>query len=175
MSWPALLRVAGVCVAAIVLGLAISTLSATGQSAAPIVRQASPSAEAAASTATPAEVSPASEPTAAATATAARTATAAATATAARTATAAATVTREPTAAATATAAATVAPATAAPATAVTNAASAFEEYTVQRGDTLKGIAEAYGVTVQALLAANTIPNPDALTIGAVLRIPPRQ
>ena len=42
--------------------------------------------------------------------------------------------------------------------------------YTVKRGDTLGKIAKAHGTTVAALVAANGIANPNALSIGDVLR-----
>jgi LysM repeat protein len=45
-------------------------------------------------------------------------------------------------------------------------------EYTVQKGDTLKSIAEAHGVTIRDILALNQIENPDSLNVGTVLRIP---
>jgi len=41
--------------------------------------------------------------------------------------------------------------------------------------ETLSGIAERYGLTVEDILAANTIPDPDALAIGQEVRIPPRK
>ncbi|MEO8457236.1 MAG: D-alanyl-D-alanine carboxypeptidase family protein [Chloroflexota bacterium] len=44
--------------------------------------------------------------------------------------------------------------------------------YVVQDGDTLAGIAEAYGVTIDALTQANAISDPDSLKIGDVLTIP---
>ena len=44
--------------------------------------------------------------------------------------------------------------------------------YTVQTGDTLGEIAEQFGVTVEALAAANGITNPDTLDVGQVLTIP---
>jgi LysM repeat protein len=46
--------------------------------------------------------------------------------------------------------------------------------HTVAAGDTLSGIAEQYGTTVEALLAANPGVT-ENLQIGAVLRIPPTQ
>ncbi len=46
------------------------------------------------------------------------------------------------------------------------------EEYMVQRGDMLSAIAEAYGVSVEALVEANNLANPDALEVGQVLIIP---
>lgn len=44
--------------------------------------------------------------------------------------------------------------------------------YTVQSGDTLASIAERFGVTVEDVLAVNTIDNPDSLSIDAELVIP---
>lgn len=48
----------------------------------------------------------------------------------------------------------------------------ACRTYTVQRGDTLWGIALRYGATVQALAAANHIADPNLILPGQVLRIP---
>ncbi|MGH8945262.1 MAG: LysM peptidoglycan-binding domain-containing protein [Acidimicrobiia bacterium] len=45
-------------------------------------------------------------------------------------------------------------------------------DYTVERGDTLKGIADDHGVTLSDLLAANTIPNPDLIYPGQKILIP---
>lgn len=45
----------------------------------------------------------------------------------------------------------------------------------VASGDTLSGIAKKYGVTVQALVEANMLSNPDLLQIGQALAIPVRQ
>jgi LysM repeat protein len=46
--------------------------------------------------------------------------------------------------------------------------------YTVQPGDTLRSIAEAYGTTVEALLASNKdLANPDMLSVGQSLVLPP--
>jgi LysM repeat protein len=42
----------------------------------------------------------------------------------------------------------------------------------VQRGDSLKLIAQRYGVTVRDIIAVNQIPNPDSLNVGSVVRIP---
>jgi LysM repeat protein len=50
--------------------------------------------------------------------------------------------------------------------------APAFRTYTVQRFDTLSGIAARYGTTTQALMDLNNITNPNQLSIGQVLRIP---
>lgn len=44
--------------------------------------------------------------------------------------------------------------------------------YTVQRGDTLGGIAKRYGVSINSLLAANDITNPNLLFPGQKLVIP---
>jgi len=46
--------------------------------------------------------------------------------------------------------------------------------YIVKTGDTLSKIAKAYGVTLDALIAANkaTLPDPDKLQIGDELIIP---
>jgi D-alanyl-D-alanine carboxypeptidase len=44
--------------------------------------------------------------------------------------------------------------------------------YTVQAGDTLYSIAETFGVTIEALTAANGIDDPESLQIGHVLVIP---
>jgi LysM repeat protein len=47
-----------------------------------------------------------------------------------------------------------------------------FETYEVQSGDTLGAIAEAYGVTVEEITAANNLESPDVLDVGDVLVIP---
>lgn len=44
--------------------------------------------------------------------------------------------------------------------------------YTVQSGDTLSVIARDYGTTVDALVSANNISNPDLIYVGQVLEIP---
>lgn len=74
-----------------------------------------------------------------------------------------------PTSAPAATAEPTAPPATDTP---VPTAAAEYVEYTVQRGDSLKIIAQRYGVTIRDIIAVNQIPNPDSLTVGSVLRIP---
>ena len=58
--------------------------------------------------------------------------------------------------------------ATAAP----TDNASAYIEYTVQKGDLLNNIAKKYNVTTKDILAINQISNADSLTVGQVIRIP---
>lgn len=45
--------------------------------------------------------------------------------------------------------------------------------YTVQAGDVLGAIAARFGVTVNAIVRANNLSNPDALSIGQRLIIPP--
>ena len=47
-------------------------------------------------------------------------------------------------------------------------------KYTVQPGDSLRTIAEQFGVTVGGLLAANQLADPDSLAVGQVLIIPLR-
>lgn len=44
--------------------------------------------------------------------------------------------------------------------------------YTVRPGDTLSGIAQRHGTTVQAIAQANGITNPDRIQVGQQLRIP---
>ncbi len=46
------------------------------------------------------------------------------------------------------------------------------EQYVVQSGDTLATIAQRYGVSLEELTAANTLPNPDFLQVGQLLIIP---
>jgi murein DD-endopeptidase MepM/ murein hydrolase activator NlpD len=46
------------------------------------------------------------------------------------------------------------------------------ERYIVQRGDTLGIIAQRFGVKIDAILAANEIPNPDLVEVGVELVIP---
>ena len=45
-------------------------------------------------------------------------------------------------------------------------------QYTVQSGDTLGAIAQSYGVSLEALMAANNIVNPNLLQVGQTLVIP---
>ena len=49
------------------------------------------------------------------------------------------------------------------------------QTHTVQAGETLTAIAQRYNVTVQAIVAANNIPNPDRVAVGTVLIIPEGQ
>ncbi len=44
--------------------------------------------------------------------------------------------------------------------------------YVVEGGDTLSGIAQAYDISLEALIAANDIENPDVLQVGQTLVIP---
>ena len=44
--------------------------------------------------------------------------------------------------------------------------------YQVQAGDTLSGIASRFGLSVEALVAANALPDPDRLSIDQVLQLP---
>lgn len=47
------------------------------------------------------------------------------------------------------------------------------EEYEVQSGDVLSGIASDYGVSVQSIIWANNLTNINSLSLGQTLRIPP--
>lgn len=49
------------------------------------------------------------------------------------------------------------------------------QTHTVQVGETLTAIAQQYGVTVQAIVEANNITNPDRVTVGTALIIPESQ
>lgn len=46
------------------------------------------------------------------------------------------------------------------------------QTYTVKRGDTLSGIASKYGTTYQKLASYNGIANPNAISVGQIIRIP---
>jgi LasA protease len=46
------------------------------------------------------------------------------------------------------------------------------DEYVVQSGDTLGVIAQRYGISVQALMQANNLSDPNLLSVGMVLKIP---
>ena len=47
------------------------------------------------------------------------------------------------------------------------------EYYTIQQGDTLFGIAQSFGITVDDLISYNAIADPDAIQAGQRLKIPP--
>ncbi|TAK14150.1 MAG: LysM peptidoglycan-binding domain-containing protein [Anaerolineae bacterium] len=49
------------------------------------------------------------------------------------------------------------------------------ETYIVQPGDTLGIVANAYGIALDALIAANALADPNLLSVGQVLEIPPPQ
>jgi LysM repeat protein len=46
------------------------------------------------------------------------------------------------------------------------------QTYTIQQGDTLSYIAGQFGVTVEAIVAANGLANPDAIQAGQKVIIP---
>jgi len=48
-------------------------------------------------------------------------------------------------------------------------------KYTVQSGDTLSGIASRFGISVDDIVRANNIADPNSLSEGQVLTIPPRE
>lgn len=57
--------------------------------------------------------------------------------------------------------------------TATSSTLPIFEElYTVQDGDTLFEIAQAFGVTMDDLISYNGIADPDAIEAGQVLKVP---
>src|SRR5690349_4087000 len=56
---------------------------------------------------------------------------------------------------------------------AIPTARQSTETYTVQAGDTLGSIAQAYGISLNALLQANGLNESSVLTIGVTLTIPP--
>lgn len=56
--------------------------------------------------------------------------------------------------------------------TATSSPLSSSRTYTVQPGDTLGAIAIRYGISLQALIAANGIENPDVIWVGQVLTLP---
>lgn len=62
---------------------------------------------------------------------------------------------------------------TAAPPSTATTVPPELEYYTIQQGDTLYGIAQSFGVTVDAIIAFNGIADPDAIEAGQKLAIPP--
>jgi LysM repeat protein len=51
-------------------------------------------------------------------------------------------------------------------------AAPTGRTHVVQRGDTVSSIARRYGITVEALLQANGLANPNRILVGQVLQIP---
>lgn len=52
------------------------------------------------------------------------------------------------------------------------NPTGSLEQYTVQGGDTLSQIAEAYNVSLEALINVNQLANPNLLEVGQVLILP---
>lgn len=54
----------------------------------------------------------------------------------------------------------------------VAAAPSLPSEHVVKAGDTLFGIAQQYGVSLESLMAANTLINPDVLNVGQVIALP---
>ncbi|MBL8163554.1 MAG: LysM peptidoglycan-binding domain-containing protein [Anaerolineae bacterium] len=46
------------------------------------------------------------------------------------------------------------------------------QEYVVQSGDTLSGIAAQFGISLDVLIAANALINPDVLSVGQVINLP---
>ena len=59
-----------------------------------------------------------------------------------------------------------------APSPTAASVASGYGTHTVTYGDTLSGIAVHHGTTIQALMAANGLSNPNHIYVGQVLRIP---
>ncbi len=57
-------------------------------------------------------------------------------------------------------------------ATATVPAPAGGQKHVVQDGDTLSGIAEQFGVTIQQIIDANSLQNPDLLLPGQELIIP---
>ena len=53
-----------------------------------------------------------------------------------------------------------------------TTVVASSEYYTIQQGDTLSAIAASFGVTVADIVAANGLPNADAIQAGQKLAIP---
>lgn len=66
----------------------------------------------------------------------------------------------------------TVAPTTPDGVIATTTVATGEQTYTIQQGDTLSYIAGQFGVTVEAIVAANGLANPDAIQAGQKVIIP---
>lgn len=63
-------------------------------------------------------------------------------------------------------------PATIGPSPTATNTIDPFIRHTVADGETLTGIALGYGISIEAIVTANNLTNPDALFIGQSLLIP---
>jgi LysM repeat protein len=61
------------------------------------------------------------------------------------------------------------------PEPASTTEVNGAQEYTVQAGDTLGAIATQFGVTVEAIVEANDIANPDLIQPGDTITIPTPQ
>jgi len=57
--------------------------------------------------------------------------------------------------------------------TTTTTLPEAVEYYTIQQGDTLYGIAQSFGITLDDLIAFNGITDPDAIEAGQRLKVPP--
>jgi LysM repeat protein len=62
--------------------------------------------------------------------------------------------------------------ATIVPITPGSQSGSEFRTHVVVAGDTLSGLAKAYGTTVEAIMAANDLSNPSLIIIDQVLSIP---
>ena len=60
-----------------------------------------------------------------------------------------------------------------APTTAPAQTTAAAQQYQVQSGDTLTSIARRFGITIGAIVTANGLTNPDTLSLGQTLVIPP--
>jgi N-acetylmuramoyl-L-alanine amidase len=58
------------------------------------------------------------------------------------------------------------------PPTAPPSTGGEYETYVVQQGDTLAAIANRYGTTIAAIVAANGLENPNQITTGQELKIP---
>lgn len=54
----------------------------------------------------------------------------------------------------------------------VNNVSAAAQEYVVQPGDTLSGIAAANGVSLETLLSVNDLLDPNVLSVGQVINLP---
>ena len=58
------------------------------------------------------------------------------------------------------------------PMTDTSAAATQFITHTLQPGENLTKVAEQYGITIQEIVEANTLTNPDNVQAGTILRIP---